>query len=866
MADPEDPKDFNESPPVEDPGSRSARLLDLLGGALDQPVDRRADFLAEACGDDESLQEEVLVILTSESRSGFLETPALEIAQSDLSRRLDVAAEGVELGPYRLLHVIGFGGMSRVYLAERSDGAFDQQVAVKLLRPLSGDVDEARARFEAERQILATLSHPNIASLIDGGFTAEGQPYLVMEYLPGLSLIDHCQQHGLSLGMRLDLFRDACDAVAHAHRHLIVHRDLKPSNILVTEDGHLKLLDFGIAKLLSSSEESGIPGREVAPHTRTGLLLMTPDYGAPEQVRGEAISTATDVHGLGLVLFELLTDQRLFDLAGRLPSEIEKTVCEQPVERPSTRVARDGRDDRDLRGDLDAIVLKALRKEPAERYSSVGALSEDLDRYRRGFAVQARLPTLRYRMSKAVRRNSGWFAAATVIVLLILGALIAVTLEQRKTAQQRDLAQFEAGKARRLADFTLGLFDAANPESGDDVTVRQLLRGGVEQLSGMDEDPLIKGELLSVMGAALLRLGDLDQAEVAYRAELDLRREHQGDRAPEIATALVGLGGTLSLQDRREEALELLLEAIQLDDQLFPEKDRIETVWHLRELSRQYLRLGDLENGRIHAQRGHDMVGRLGDGFVKETASFLDLLAFVATEQGEFAKAREWYEEAQDLRIRGLDEHHPDMPSGFHNLGYVSLQLEDWEAAERYYRSAVDLRRQTSPDNPGSLGSSLGGLGAALLNLNRLDEAEVVLVEACEVLSEIKENHSGLVSPMLYLGQVRRARGDLVGAEEQLLEALNMARLTRGSDHGPRQSRISRELGSLYEYQNRFDDAASAYRDELAGWESVGSDDPRVLDALNRLAALLEKTGNGAEAEQLRERAARLETTASTDE
>ena len=453
---------------------RCAEADVLFDQALDLPPEERSAFLNAACDGDAVLRQTVETLLfhaeADEVRAGFPEG-FLEKKPLGLDGLLRQVAEGLEeeledplkgqrIGPYRITDEVGRGGMGVVYRAERIEGPFSQQVAIKVL-PRGRDTAALLRRFEQEQRVLALLDHPHIARLLDGGLTEGGRPYFVMEYVDGEPLDAYCDRHRLSIGKRLRLFLAVCEAVQYAHQNLVVHRDLKPSNILVaapTEEGgqpalasrglQVKLLDFGIAKLLSGEGASG-PGEIL---TRTGERLLTPEYAAPEQIRGEAVTTATDVYGLGVLLYELLTGQRPCHTTGRSRYEVEQAVCKTEPTRPSVAVTRPvvetgaathgepspeavGRArrlrvdqlQRTLRGDLDAICLKALRKEPEARYASVEALADDLRRYATGLPVQARRGSVGYRARKFVRRHRWGVAAAAVFVLLLAGYALTIT-------------------------------------------------------------------------------------------------------------------------------------------------------------------------------------------------------------------------------------------------------------------------------------------------------------------------------------------------------------------------------------------------------------------------------------------------------
>jgi tRNA A-37 threonylcarbamoyl transferase component Bud32 len=456
---------------------RWTQIESLFEAALDQASEDRDAWLDAACPDPDLRREVADLLAASEKAGQFLERPA-ELFAGDLMAE---ANTGCLVGPYRLLREIGRGGMGVVYLAERADGQYQQRVAVKLLGH-SLDADERHRRFLAERQILASLEHPSIARLLDGGVTENGQPYLVMAYVPGRPITDYCREHGLGLRERLRLFATVCDAVQYAHRKLVVHRDLKPSNILVTDHGQVKLLDFGIAKLLDAGAAEHADAADLAaPVTRTGLHLLTPEYATPEQVSGAPVSTASDVYQLGLLLYELLSGHRAYDFETRSLTEIARVVSEEePV--PPSRAVGEGSVIRpkQLRDELDAIVMTALRKEPARRYASAGFLADDIRRYLDGLPVTAHADSLGYRLRTFSRRHRAAVAAGLVIALLLVGYAATVTVQQAQTAHERD-------RAERINRVLLGLFAPASPPPLADRITAGAVEGLPEWMIEADE-------------------------------------------------------------------------------------------------------------------------------------------------------------------------------------------------------------------------------------------------------------------------------------------------------------------------------------------------------------------------------------------
>ena len=427
--------------------TRWTQIQTLFNAVLEQDPAARDAFLHTACADDPDLLAEVRSLLAADADAHpLLDSLAIEAIAlpADLLPDGILPAEGERVGPYRIVEPLGRGGMGAVFLAERADGQFEQQVALKLIRGGAGSAQIVR-RFQSERQILARLQHPHIARLLDGGLTEDGQPYFAMEYVDGVPLDQYCEVHDSPIEDRIQLIRAACDAVQSAHRQLVVHRDLKPANILVTVDGQVKLLDFGIAKMLTGAEDAMGDPMGAPALTQTGHAVMTPAYAAPEQLRHEPVTTATDVYALGVVLYELLAGERPYDLSGCSPAEIERIVSEQ-APRPPSAVAPAHRQRR-LRGDLDTIVQKALRKEPERRYTSAEALADDLQRHLEGRPVEARPDTAGYRTRKFVQRHRAGVTATAAVVVLIATL---VTFYTTQLAQERDQCRNAARESYRL--------------------------------------------------------------------------------------------------------------------------------------------------------------------------------------------------------------------------------------------------------------------------------------------------------------------------------------------------------------------------------------------------------------------------------
>jgi non-specific serine/threonine protein kinase/serine/threonine-protein kinase len=494
-------------------------VAELVESALEREPSEWGAFLSESCGDDDALRAEVESLLRHEERArDFIESPAFQLAAELLDDGDTELRAGQTLDGYEIKRPLGEGGMGEVYLAR--DVELGREVAVKLVKRGLGTSDVLR-RFRHEEQILASLNHPHVARLFGGGKTGEGLPYFVMEYVEGQPIDKYCDARRLPTHARLQLFRKVCDAVSYAHSHLVVHRDIKPSNILVTTAGEPKLLDFGIAKLLDP-ERAG-----AASHTVTMLGVMTPEYASPEQARGEPVTTATDIYSLGVLLYELLTGHRPYHLQSRRPEEIARVICEQEPERPSKARAdfrmrnaetKTGtanprsaiRNPKSLRGDLDNIVLLALRKEPARRYATVEQFSEDIRRYLEGLPVIARKATFAYRAAKFVGRHKVGVASASLVALAVIAGLTATIWQARVARGERARAERRFNDVRKLANSNLfELHDAIANLPGSTPARELLVKRAVEYLDSLAQEAQGDASLQRELVAAYLKVGNV---------------------------------------------------------------------------------------------------------------------------------------------------------------------------------------------------------------------------------------------------------------------------------------------------------------------------------------------------------------------
>jgi serine/threonine protein kinase len=522
---------------------RWQRLEELFHAMLALPPEQRAAALAESCGDDDELRAEVERLLRADAHaSAFVGSAAAELGRVAAS----VMPSGGHIGVYRIVRELGRGGMGTVFLAERADAQFEMRVAIKLIKR-GMDSEAVLERFRHERQILAGLEHPNIARMLDGGTSEDGLSYFVMEYVDGVPIDEYCRTHHLPVDARLQLFREVCGAVAYAHQQLVVHRDIKPSNILVTAERVPKLLDFGIAKLVEADDTATL--------TAFGAQAMTPQYASPEQLRGARVTTVSDVYALGVLLYELLAGERPYEVAGRSPDEIRQIVAATAVAKPSTIAARRGDEGlaRRLRGDLDSIVLTAMRLDPAERYASVALLADDVRRHMEALPVTARGDSWTYRAARFVRRRRLGVAAAAAIVLSLIGGVIATSWQARVASAERARAERRFADVRRLStSFLFEFHDAIATLPGSTKARLLVVSKALEYLDSLAAEAAGDRELQKELAAAYDRvgdvqgnpgaanLGDIEGAINSYRKAEAIRRALVAD-APDSLAARVDI-------------------------------------------------------------------------------------------------------------------------------------------------------------------------------------------------------------------------------------------------------------------------------------------------------------------------------------
>jgi eukaryotic-like serine/threonine-protein kinase len=827
--------------PTRDP-ERDGRIDRAFTEALDRAGSERRTYLAELASRDPDLVPAVEALLAADERAdpGLQTRPLLGSLLEAIDGRdgPGPARPGDRVGVYRILRELGRGGMSVVYLAERDDELLSQQVALKFLRVDPAGEAGVR-RFERERQILAMLSHPGIARLFDARIDPVGRPYIVMEVVDGAPIDRHCDEFDIGLEGRLRLFRRVASTVEYAHRHLIVHRDLKPSNIFVTPDGDVKLLDFGIAKLV----HPGVDEEAVPPLTEEGRRMLTPEYASPEQVRGEAITTATDVYQLGLVLYELLTGFRPFVSGRHRPPDLERMICDEEPDRPSDAVRAPDRPDppaalgtrgslaRRLRGDLDNIVMKALEKRPERRYSSVAELRDDLEAFRLGWPVRARRPTVGYRTWKFLKRHRVGVALAAGVGAVLVSYAVTTSVQARRLAT-------EAARTEQVKDFLTSLFTAASPgvRRGDELTALALVEEGLRRVEEeLADEAELRAELQTVLGELLSALGRYEASATQLRAALETRRKLLGPRHDDVARTAHALGFSLHHQGRYREAEERLREALEIRIGLFGENSR-EVAVTLDELGDVLHSRGAFPEAEAVLRRALDIpLAVVGD---EARAVARRHLANVHRDRGTPDEAEPLYRRSLSVLTARLGSVHPVTALTRSELGLHLALTGSFDEAEALLEENFDGYARLYPAGHAMEGTTFRNLGVLRLRQGRPDEARAALERALEIYrSTLPADHALVPRAQRFLAQALFELADLrsaTGVAEGALEALRRLELT---DH-PAVADALETLGRVHLSEGRAAEAAALLSEALAVRErSSGPGDVR-LEATRHAVAL----------------------------
>jgi serine/threonine protein kinase/Tfp pilus assembly protein PilF len=846
--------------------ARWKKIQDLFAAALERPPAGRDAFLRQACAGDEELLREVASLLSADQDAhSILEGSAIDAA--GIPRELSV--EGKLVGAYRIVKQVGSGGMGAVYLAERADGQFQQKVALKVIKR-GMDSEGILRRFQSERQILAQLEHPNIVRLLDGGMTDDGLPFFTMEYVEGEPIDSYCDRLNLTIDERLDIFRTICSTVQYAHRNLVVHRDLKPSNILVTKDGSVKLLDFGIAKMLDVAGGSA----DVTGMTLMGVKVMTPEYASPEQVRGEPVTTASDVYSLGVILYQLLSGHHPYRFPSRSPADVENVVRHTEPKKPSTvaqqtEVVEGGTTTitpelvsksrgtmpeklrKRLAGDLDTICIKALQKVPEQRYGSVEQLLGDLIAHAEGRAITARPATVPYRVRKFVQRHRTAVIATAGVFLMIAVLVVFYTL---RLAEERDRAQLEALKAEQVSDFLTSLFKVSDPSEsrGQTITARELLERGAtrieRELSGQQE---VQATMMNVVGKVFQSLGLYDNATGYLERSLDIRKRIFDRTHPVVATSLNDLGSLLHARGLYPEADSLFRQALAIRRSVSDEPTA-ELAQSMNDLGMVLRDMGAYDEAEPLLIEALAVRQRVLGVEHQKTAESLNNLALMYQDRGEYDAADSLMRFALRMKRKLLGEDHPEVSLSLGSLAFILQDKGEYDEAETLFREALALDRRIHGEVHPAISTDLYQLASLVQRKGEYDTAETLFRQVLELDKKLLgAEHPYIALDINNIASVRSEKGDLKGAESLYREALVFNRKAHGEEH-PEVATSFSNLGSVLNRQRRYAEAEPLLRRALElRRKLLGKNHPHVVTSLSHLAALTDNKGDSKQAASL---------------
>lgn len=828
--------------------ARWERIQEIFHQVSDAPPSKQQDYLQVECGGDKALMAELLAMLAEDARAASLLEDDLPHAMKNLFEKHPPPAVDGDFGPYRILRPLGEGGMGIVYLATRDD--IGSLVAIKLLRDglLSPD---RRMRFAREQKTLAKLVHPLIAQIHDADTLDDGTPWFAMEYVEGKPITDYCRERACVIDERLRLFRSVCEAVQYAHGQTIVHRDLKPSNILVTADGSVKLLDFGIAKQLQDPEQP-------AQQTLTAPRLMTLPYASPEQIRGEPLGTQTDVYSLGVILYELLAGQLPFDFSNCSRSEAEQMILEREPESPSAvagcisqgtgeskRVLQAGKT---AWSELDVLTLTAMHKDMARRYRSAEALIRDIDHYLKGEPLDARPDSLHYRLSKFIRRNRRALSATAAVVAIIVALVVFFVA---RLTRARNAALAEATRTQRIERFMLNLFDGDDPTAGPSgsLQVVALLDRGVKSARTLSAEPAVQAELYQTLGNIYQKLGKPDQADPLMRSSMDLRKSVAGPQSHDVADSLVAMGLLRVDQGQLAEAERLVREGLAIDRQRFRPEDPA--------VGKDMSALG-----RVLEERGaYDDAVKTLDEAIRVQSSKGEVTTDLSESTYELAVAHYYlghlpiadslYKRALYMDLHLYGALHPRVADDFYGLGTVQHDLGHDREAEQYYRQALEIKESWYGAEHPDTALIMAAVGQSLIYQGRYDEAAPMLERALA----IQERLFGKVHPQVAmglntLGLLELKRGHLDEAEKDFTRMADINRAVYDDRHYLVGIALL-NLGEVYLAKKDYARAERSYREALARFiEKLPSGHPSTAIARARLGHVLVLEKQYTEAEE----------------
>lgn len=759
------------------------RVLNIVDKVLEQPKHEHRRLVDKLCGNDVELKTEVIQFLDSiYSSEGWLESKESnkkelfgEIAEDIDSLTFDHSLIGKKVGAYTIKEKIGEGGMGDVFLAERSDNEFEHSVAIKLIQ--TGHSNKKNLlRFKREQQILAGLNHPGIARFYDSGISADGFPYIIMEYVEGLPLDSYCQENRCSVEQKITLFKQVLEAIRYAHENLIIHRDLKPGNIFVDTLGNVKILDFGISKLLEDDSDD---------ITHTGAKILTPRFASPEQVKQRNITTASDLYSLGVVFYEILAETKPFDTDDLTRYEIEKKILNEDPPKPSVRTSSETLSKK-LAGDLDAIIMKATRKEPDQRYRVANELLDDLKNYEKNLPVSAQSDSFSYRSKKFYRRHKQGIYLSAGIFLLVIGLTGFYTWSLN---QERNYAQSEAERAEEVTDFLVSMLELNNPSenSGDEITINDALERGIEVLDQDEISPLNYATILGTIGGIQLNNGEMEQAGINLKNAMAYVTDSistNTEKSLSIGTEYAEWQHNVGNNEESEYYY-------QLTDSLFQINNLIHTLSYVN----HQLNFSDflMEQGRNEEALGvmSDLDRYMIANFNLVKPKEVDLLANVYNNRGraymsmgDNQSALDNLEKALSLKLRVFDENSARIARIYHNIGVVYANISDYKNAQTVAKKAYEIRLNVYDETHQLVGSTLHLLGNISIGLGNYDEAYNYIEQSVEInRMQHGDNHFRYALALREFAKVLSEIDRHEDAREQIKKARSIIDNNYGVDH-----------------------------------------------------------------------------------
>lgn len=828
------------------------KIETIIDRALELPKSQRDTFISEQCEGNKQLKSEVTLLLESIFNSeGWLEDPKeyKEEFYDDISNDIkqlpsDHSLIGQQVGSYTIKEQIGEGGMGAVFLARRSDDSFDHEVAIKIIR--QGQATKTNIhRFEQEQHILAQLNHPGIAQLYDGGITADGFPYIIMEYVNGTPVDDYCRANNCSVNEIINLFEQMLEAVRYAHENLIIHRDLKPDNILINNSGKVKILDFGISKLLKEEGEDSTPSTKEA-------RLLTPKYAAPEQIRQEYIKTSTDVYALGVVFYELIAGTGPFHFDDSSYYEVEQTILKQDPPKPSTK-AKTASIRKKIEGDLDAIILKAIRKNPDHRYRGITEFLDDIYNYQHDLPVHAQRGTTSYRINKFFKRHKKGLATAAGVLLLLISITSFYTW---RIAEERDQAQLQADRAEEITDFLVSILQLNNPSEnvGEDITVSDALLRGIDYVDEQEMSSFNRATILGTIGSIQINTGDIEEAGVTLSKGMDFVTDsltEQSDKTLSIGTKYAEWHETVGNNEEAERFFNVtdsLFQTHELTHTLRFHAHRLNYSDFLLEISQHDKALQILSESEQYFENS-----------ANKDQSTLDLQADLYNNRGrayknmgENQKALDNLDRALALKKEIYDENNPKIGKIYHNMGVVYGTIREFKQAKEMAEQAYKIRVQAFGAEHQLVGSTLHLLGNIAYELENYEQAFEYNKKSLDINREKHgSDHFRYALAIREYAKTLSATGQHEEAKQQIEKATSIIDSNYGEDH-PYYGYMTNTYASVYEESENYNQAMEYGQKTIANFETnLGPQHPNLGKALHNQGKYAIKSNHFQQADTL---------------